>query len=308
MVQFPVSIVDLPRADGQDRYASHLQSGGPGAKSAIVLPPGAEASAVTELPDPTATLPPPVPLLGLPIVPWHYYEVIHVIDWLVRRGRPSYFITANLHYARLSAKIEALQAVNARAAFIVADGMPLVWMSSLLGRPLPERITGADLVWSICELAASKGYRVFLLGGAPGVAEMAGQRLKERFPGLVIAGVAAPKLETMSADDEARLVAQIRQSHADILLAAFGQPKGELWLGKHIAGLGVPVAVQIGAAFDFAAGRVRRAPRIVQRLGLEWAYRVLQEPRRLFPRYFADGWFFLRQLIRSFCARRHNRL
>lgn len=308
MVQFPVSIVDLPRGDGQDRYASHLQGGGPGAKSAIVLPPGAEASAATELPDPTATLPPPVPILGLPIVPWHYYEVIHVIDWLVRRGRPSYFITANLHYARLSAKIEALQAVNARAAFIVADGMPLVWMSRLLGRPLPERITGADLVWSICELAASKGYRVFLLGGAPGVAEMAGQRLKERFPGLVIAGVAAPKLETMSADDEARLVAQIRQSYADILLAAFGQPKGELWLAKHIAGLGVPAAVQIGAALDFAAGRVRRAPRIIQRLGLEWAYRVLQEPRRLFPRYFADGWFFLRQLIRSFCARRDNRL
>jgi len=298
MGQFPVSIVDLPKADGQAPCSSHLRNGEVSLQPAIVLPPGAEASAVTELPDLVSTLPQPVSLLGLPIVPWHYYEVIHVIDWLVRRGRPSYFITANLHYARLSARIEALQVVNTRAAFIVADGMPLVWMSRLIGRPLPERITGADLVWSICELAARKGYRVFLLGGAPGVAETAAQRLQERFPGLVIAGLAAPNLDTMSTDEEAQLIAQIRQSQADVLLAAFGQPKGELWLAKHITGLGVPVSVQIGAALDFVAGRVRRAPRIVQCLGLEWAYRMLQEPRRLFPRYFADGWFFLRQLVR----------
>lgn len=297
MVQFPVSIVDLPRADTPTDHASTIGEA-ENRQKRVVLPPGAITRDQPELPDPTLTLPPPMNLLGLPIVPWRYYEVIHVIDWLVRRGRPSYFITANLHYARLSASIEALQSVNSRAAFIVADGMPLVWLSRLYGQRLPERVTGADLVWSMCELAADKGYRIFLLGGAPGVAEAAGQRLQARFPGLTIAGIAAPDLDTVSPDEEARLIAQIRKSKADILFAALGQPKGELWLAKNVAGMGVPVAVQIGAALDFVAGRVRRAPRILQRLGLEWAYRVSREPRRLIPRYWADGCFLLRQLLR----------
>jgi N-acetylglucosaminyldiphosphoundecaprenol N-acetyl-beta-D-mannosaminyltransferase len=298
MVQFPVSIVDLPRADELTNRSSAICRVPKPPQARFPLPPGATIRDQPEFADPTLTLPPPINLLGLPIVPWHHYEVIQVIDWLVQRGTPSYFITANLHYARLSASVEALQSVNSQAAFIVADGMPLVWMSRLLGRPLPERVTGADLVWSMCELAADKGYRIFLLGGAPGVAETAGQRLQARFSGLAIAGVAAPNLDKMSADDEARLIAQIRKAKADILFAALGQPKGELWLARNLTSTGVAVAVQIGAALDFVAGRVRRAPRIIQQLGMEWAYRIFQEPQRLFPRYWADGWFFLRQLLR----------
>ena len=298
MVQFPVSIVDLPRADELTNRSSAICRVPKPPQARFPLPPGAAMRNQPEFADPTLTLPPPINLLGLPIVPWHHYEVIQVIDWLVQRGTPSYFITANLHYARLSASVEALQSVNSQAAFIVADGMPLVWMSRLLGRPLPERVTGADLVWSMCELAADKGYRIFLLGGAPGVAETAGQRFQARFSGLAIAGVAAPNLDKMSADDEARLIAQIRKAKADILFAALGQPKGELWLARNLTSTGVAVAVQIGAALDFVAGRVRRAPRIIQQLGMEWAYRIFQEPQRLFPRYWADGWFFLRQLLR----------
>ncbi len=298
MVQFPVSIVDLPKTGSPTDDSSSFPQVRHRPAGVLQLPPGAEVSLTGDLPDPRLTLPPPISLLGLPIVPWRHYEVIHVINWLITRGQPSYFITANLHYARLSATIESLQAVNARAAFIVADGMPLVWLSRWRGCPLPERITGADLVWSMGELAANQGYRVFLLGGAPGVAERAGQRLQQRLPGLQIAGVAAPNLETLSPGDHASLLAQVRNSRADILFAALGQPKGELWLANHHGELGIPVSVQIGAALDFVAGRVRRAPRMVQRLGLEWAYRTLQEPRRLLPRYLADGWFFLRQLLR----------
>jgi N-acetylglucosaminyldiphosphoundecaprenol N-acetyl-beta-D-mannosaminyltransferase len=298
MVQFPVSIVDLPRADELTNRSSTIARAPKATQARFPLPPGATLGDQPELADPTLTLPPPIDLLGLPIVPWHHYEVIHVIDWLVQRGKPSYFITANLHYARLSASIEALQSVNSQAAFVVADGMPLVWMSRLLGRPLPERVTGADLVWSMCELAADKGYRIYLLGGAPGVAETAGQRLQARFSGLTIGGVAAPNLDQMSPDEEARLIAQIRKAKAHILFAALGQPKGELWLARNVASLGASVAVQIGAALDFVAGRIHRAPRIIQQVGLEWAYRMSREPRRLFPRYWADGWFFLRQLLR----------
>lgn len=307
MVQFPVSIVDLPKTGvltddpspcpQMDSAACPQMRHRPAGN--VQLPPGAETSQVGESPDPRLTLPAPVSLLGLPIVPWRHYEVIHVIDWLVGRGEPSYFVTANLHYARLSATIPALKAVNDHAAFIVADGMPLVWLSRWRRKPLPERITGADLIWSMCELAANRGYRVFLLGGAPGVAETAGQRLQARLRGLQIAGIAAPSLDTLTPLDQSRLITQIRQARTDILFAAFGQPKGELWLAEHIQELGVPVAVQIGAALDFVAGRVRRAPRFVQRMGLEWAYRTLQEPRRLLPRYLADGWFFLCQLMRS---------
>ncbi|MGQ9562380.1 MAG: WecB/TagA/CpsF family glycosyltransferase [Thermogutta sp.] len=290
-----MSIVDLPRTDAPTETLGIR--GANEDLQAKPLPAAPISRLQTDLQDPRLTLPPPINLFNLPIVPWHHYEVIRVIDWLVRQGSPSYFITANLHYARLSANNGELRQINTRAAFIVADGMPLVWVSRFLGRPLPERVTGADLIWSMCELATDKGYRVFLFGGAPGVAETASRRLQERFPGLTIAGTAAPNLDTISSAEEARLIAEIRKSRTDILFAALGQPKGELWLAKHVTALGATVAVQIGAALDFVAGRVRRAPRVIQRLGLEWAYRMIGEPRRLLPRYWEDGCFFLRQLL-----------
>jgi N-acetylglucosaminyldiphosphoundecaprenol N-acetyl-beta-D-mannosaminyltransferase len=185
--------------------------------------------------------------------------------------------------------------------------MPLVWASRWRTRKLPERVAGSDMVPALCGMAAERGYRVFLLGGAPGVAEEAGRQLVERFPKLQIAGIAAPNLGRMTEEEKAALFREIRESKPHLLFAAFGQPKGELWLAEHVEALGVPVTVQIGASIDFVAGRVPRSPRWMQRVGLEWVYRLWREPRRLVGRYYSNALFALRMLASDLVTRRELR-
>jgi N-acetylglucosaminyldiphosphoundecaprenol N-acetyl-beta-D-mannosaminyltransferase len=235
-----------------------------------------------------------VEVFGLPVAKLTFEQTLDEIDRLIDIGKPGFFITANLHYAMLRAERPELDALSRRAHFIVADGAPLVRESRRLGNPLPERVTGADLIGRICRRAAKRGYRVFLLGGLPGIAEQAAAELCRRYPGLTIAGIAAPDFRVMDAEDHARLVSDIRATRPDILFAALGQPKGELWLDEHAEALGVPVTAQVGASFDFLAGRVKRAPAWIQRLGLEWLYRITREPARMIPRYWANGLFLLR--------------
>ena len=237
-----------------------------------------------------------VALWGLSLACLTAEETLEQVARLIARRTPSYFITANLHYAMLTDQEPRLAAVNRQAAFLVADGMPMVWYSRLKWRRLPERVAGSDLIYRLCERAAHCGHRVFLLGGAPGVAEQAAENLQRRYAGLSIAGIEAPELGRLSPEEEKRLIARIRQSRADLLLVALGQPKGELWLAEHCEQLGVPVGVQLGASLDFVAGRVRRAPRWMQRTGLEWCYRIWREPRRMVPRYWQDACFLLRML------------
>jgi len=246
---------------------------------------------------------------GLSLARVSYGKTLDLVDGMIRRGRPGYFITANLHYAMLSDRDPRLREANARAAFLLADGMPLVWYSRLIGRPLPERVTGADLVWLLCQRAVEERHRVFLLGGAPGVAQEAAGRFQERFPGLLIAGVEAPELERLSPSEHAALVARVRRAAPDLLLVALGQPKGELWLLENYRALGVPACVQVGATLDFVAGRLRRAPRWMQRMGAEWLFRMMREPRRLLPRYAADALFLVKAVcrdVRSACARKRQ--
>jgi N-acetylglucosaminyldiphosphoundecaprenol N-acetyl-beta-D-mannosaminyltransferase len=227
-------------------------------------------------------------------------QTLDEIDRLVAAGRPSYFITANLYYAMLSDQNAELAAVNREAAFILADGMPLVWASRWRGRRLPERVAGSDLIFHVAALAARRGYRVFFLGGPPGVADEATRKLTERYPGLQVVGNdAPPDIARMTLEEEAALIARVRALRPDLLIGAFGQPKGELWIARNAEALGVPVCMQLGASIDFAAERVRRAPRWMQKTGLEWLFRTLQEPRRLAPRYLKNAAFLLRMLARD---------
>lgn len=260
-----------------------------------------ESAAPSDGLDHASDLPPleEVEVLGLRLARMSFTQTVDRIESLIRRGRPSFFITANLHYACVCERDARLREVNQKAAFLTADGMPLVWLSRLLGRALPERVTGADLVWAICQRAAQQGYRVFLLGGQPGVAQQAAGVLQARYPGLQIVGVEAPMLDALAADERAQLLERIRQARPDLLFAAFGQPKGELWLAEHIDQLGVPAAVQIGASLDFVVGRRRRAPGWMQRMGLEWFWRFLCEPGRLSRRYLADGLFLFRRAVKA---------
>lgn len=241
----------------------------------------------------------PVWVWGIPFAPLTLGETVTAVSKLIAARKPAYFITANTHYAMLTAENPDLRSINQEAAFILADGTPLVWASRWRGSPLPERVAGSDLIFELCAKAAQEKYRVFFLGGAPGVAEEAARRLQARYASLQVVGTECPPFHELTAEEQAATTARIRSTRPDILFVAFGQPKGERWIDQHLAELEVPVSVQVGASLDFAAGRVKRAPRWLQKAGLEWAFRLALEPRRLFIRYARNAWFILRMVIRD---------
>lgn len=245
---------------------------------------------------PESRQPRAVPVWGARFAPWTLGRTVDEIDALVRAGAPSYFVTANLHTLMLADAEPEMRAILDGAAFVLADGMPVLWGARLGGRRLPERVAGSDLLPALCEMAASRGYRVFFLGGSPGVADAGAERLVARFPGLQVVGTESPPFRPPTPEEEGALAGRIRAARPHLLLVLFGQPKGELWIRRHIGELGVPVCAQFGASLDFVAGRVRRAPRWVQRTGMEWLYRLAQEPLRLGGRYARNGLFLARML------------
>ena len=237
---------------------------------------------------------------GLPLVPWTMEQTLDEIDRAIAARVPSYFITANLYYAMVTDENADMPAINERAAFVLADGMPLVWAAH--GR-LPERVTGSDLIFKICERAAARGHRLYFLGGAPGVGEEAAAKLRERYSGVQIVGVESPQMGALTADDTAALLRRIREAKTDLLFVALGQPKGERWMAENLEALEVPLSVQVGATLDFVAGRVKRAPRWMQKTGVEWIFRMLQEPRRLGPRYLRSIGFLFKMVVRDLAGR-----
>jgi N-acetylglucosaminyldiphosphoundecaprenol N-acetyl-beta-D-mannosaminyltransferase len=184
---------------------------------------------------------------------------------------------------------------------ITADGQSVVWAARLLGARLPERVAGIDLMTRLLEAADAKGYGVYVLGAERSVLDTALARLRERYPRLTVAGAR----DGYYADNEATEVCEeIRASGADILFVAMSSPRKEYFLGERGAALGVPFAMGVGGSIDVVAGVTRRAPRILQRAGLEWAYRLAQEPRRLARRYVTTNARFAWMVLRAFVTRR----
>lgn len=222
-------------------------------------------------------------------------EALDEIESLVRSGAGAYVVTPNVdHVVKLQSDPE-FREVYRHAGLVLPDGMPLVWVSRLAGKPLKERVTGSDLFIRLCARAAERGMSVFLLGAASSdIVETAAQNLIRMFPGLDVAGTCSPSFgfEKNEAEDRA-IVRMIQEAAPDILFVGVGAPKQEKWIFRHRAELGPVVALGVGASFDFVAGSVKRAPRWVQKSGFEWLYRVLKEPRRLFKRYFVDDLPFI---------------
>jgi N-acetylglucosaminyldiphosphoundecaprenol N-acetyl-beta-D-mannosaminyltransferase len=224
-------------------------------------------------------------------------QSVDAIEGLIARRKPSYVITANLNYAMLNERHEDVRQITKDADLILADGQPIVWRSRLESKPLPERVAGSELIYRLAERCRDRGYRVYFLGGAPGVAVECARQLKLYYPGLKIAGVESPPFRELTEEEQQAQDDRIRRADTDLLLVAFGQPKGERWIHQHYRKLGVPVSIQPGASFDFIAGTAFRAPAIWQRLGLEWLYRMASDPRRLVPRYLANGIYLMSALV-----------
>jgi N-acetylglucosaminyldiphosphoundecaprenol N-acetyl-beta-D-mannosaminyltransferase len=230
----------------------------------------------------------PIAVLGLPLSSLTAAQAIDAIEGLILSGGTHQVATANLDFWLNSLADQHLHRIIAGCSLVLPDGMPLVWVSRLLGCPLAERVTGVDLVPRLAKLSAEKGYRIFLLGGKDMVAERAARLLEKLYPGACIVDTYAPSQETMALLDHSEILSRIHAARPDILLVALGNPKQEKWIWMHRKRLGVPVAMGVGGSFEILVGDVRRAPKWVQRLGMEWAMRFVQEPSRLGPRYFRD--------------------
>lgn len=244
----------------------------------------------------------PVVILGIPIDDLNSSETLDRIEQMVKVGRASgrahQIATVNADFVVRAQFDPELRYLLQNADLLTADGMPLVWGGRLLGAPLAGRVTGADLVPVLAQRAAELGLSIFFLGGEPGVASQAADLLKKAYPALRIAGVHSPPFSSILEMDTSFLE-EIRLARPDILLVAFGNPKQEKWIGMHGRHLRVPVMIGVGGSLDFVSGHFHRAPKWMQRSGLEWLFRLLQEPRRLFRRYAVDlvvfGSLFLRQ-------------
>ena len=238
----------------------------------------------------------PVALLGVTFDPVSTTEAVERIADMIDRRRPHQVVTANLDFLLQAHGDPELRRILHRADLTLCDGTPLVWASRWLGNPLPERVAGADLVPRLLAQAAQRGHRVFLLGGTPAAGAEAAERIRARHPGIEIAGQYAPPFAPLDGMDHADIGRRIRAAKPDLLFVSFGCPKAEKWIARNYEALGVPVAIGVGATIDFLAGRMRRAPVWMQRGGMEWIFRMLQEPRRLTGRYAADFAFFGRAL------------
>lgn len=230
----------------------------------------------------------PIAILGVPFDPVTMDSAIARIAGLVAAGRPAYVVTPNVDFLVQARRDAELRRILVEAHLVLCDGQPLVWASRWLGNPLPERVAGADLVPRCLALAAQRGWRLFLLGATPESNARAVGRLRERHPGLVIAGHYSPPFRPLDEMNHEEIARRIRAARPEVVLVSFGCPKQEKWMARNYQALGGPVCLGVGATIDFLAGQVRRAPGWMQRTGLEWTYRLAQEPRRLFRRYAGD--------------------
>jgi N-acetylglucosaminyldiphosphoundecaprenol N-acetyl-beta-D-mannosaminyltransferase len=236
-----------------------------------------------------------VSLLGCEIDALTFAETLAEVDRLVRRGEPSQHCVVNASKLVLMDGDARLRGIVASCALVNADGQSVVWASRLLGRPLPERVTGIDLFRALLAAGDKTHYRVYFLGARPDVVGAVAARAAAEHPGLVVCGWR----DGYWGDADDVVVAAIRAAAPDILFVGMPSPRKEYWLSEHLGELAVPFCMGVGGSFDVYAGRARRAPRWMQRAGLEWAYRFLQEPTRMWRRYLLGNAAFMRMVAVS---------
>ncbi len=235
-----------------------------------------------------------IALFGLPISNVTMEEAVSSIAKAIESGTRVQIATANLDFARNARLDSSLHRIICDCAMVLPDGAPMLWAAQLFGKPLKQRVTGVDLVPQLAKLSAERGYRIFLLGSQDEMSAQAAAMLERMHPGAQIAGRYSPPLAALDRMDDVDLLKRVHAAKPHILLVAFGNPKQEIWIYRNRAVLQVPVAIGIGGSLDMIAGGVKRAPSWVQRLQMEWLFRMLQEPKRLVPRYAGD----LRALLR----------
>lgn len=238
-----------------------------------------------------------VDVLGVDVSPIDIPTALTCIDRWITRREPNYVCVSGVHGVMESQRDPDLRAIHNRAGLVTPDGMPLVWLCRRAGYRETRRVYGPDLLLAACERFLTTGARHFFYGGAEGVADLLARRLSERYPGLALAGTYSPPFRPLTEDEDVAVIRRIDDSEADIVWVGLSTPKQERWMAAHVGQVAAPVLIGVGAAFDFHAGLKKQAPRWMQRAGLEWLYRLLQEPRRLGPRYLVNNPKFVASLF-----------
>ena len=250
---------------------------------------------------PGASAPARVDVLGVGVSAIDVPTAVAIFDGWVARGERRYVCVSGVHGVMESRRDPSLRAIHNAAGLVTPDGMPLVWLSRLAGQAGVTRVYGPDLMLAYCAHGVAPGRRHYFYGGNAGVPELLAERLCARVPGLQVVGTHSPPFRPLTAAEDDDVVARINAAEPDVVWVGLSTPKQERWMAAHRARLHAPVLVGVGAAFDFHAGLKRQAPRWMQRGGLEWAFRLATEPRRLGPRYLVNNplfvWHVARQLL-----------
>jgi N-acetylglucosaminyldiphosphoundecaprenol N-acetyl-beta-D-mannosaminyltransferase len=234
-------------------------------------------------------------LLGVRVDALSFEETIEAARAMVRSGVPHQHVGVNAALLVESERDPELRGVLNGCDLVNADGMSAVWAGRLIGRPLPERVAGVDLFQRLVEVAHRDESSVYFLGATDDVVERVATVFRERYPGLRIAGY-----HNGYWSDDTEVIDAVREARPDYLFLAIPSPRKELWLSRYLDELGVPFVMGVGGSFDVVAGKVRRAPLWVQNVGFEWAWRLGQEPRRMWRRYLFSNAAFLRSLAREY--------
>ena len=234
-----------------------------------------------------------VRMFGISVASVTLGEASEVFSEMARKKETRVIFTVNAEHIALMSANREFQKAYIEADFVLADGMPLVWFSRLIGERLPDRVTGSDLLPELCRMSEKKSLKVFFLGGTEDVTPKAIENLLKRFPRLNVVGFSTPRIDIEGNEKiNIDLVEMISQSGADILFVGFGAPKQEIWITKNQKKLKTGIVLAVGGTFDFLAGKTVRAPLWMQKSGLEWFWRLLHEPRRLWRRYLIGNALF----------------
>jgi N-acetylglucosaminyldiphosphoundecaprenol N-acetyl-beta-D-mannosaminyltransferase len=236
---------------------------------------------------------PRVNVLGVGISAINLQQAVGEIERWVTVGSRTYVNVCTVHTVMECQNDPRLRTIVNRSGLSTPDGMPLVWLNRLHGFQEASRVYGPDLMLALCARSAATGHRHFFYGGAPGVADLLVEKLRARFPGLRVAGTHSPPMRPADSQEDAAVLEMINRSSADVVWIGLGTPKQDFWVARHRPMLSAAGLIAVGAAFDFHAGLLRQAPGWMQRSGLEWLFRLLQEPRRLAFRYLVYNPLFI---------------
>jgi N-acetylglucosaminyldiphosphoundecaprenol N-acetyl-beta-D-mannosaminyltransferase len=247
-------------------------------------------------------------IVGIPIAMTDYQRAMDVMDGMIERGERGYVCCVAVHAVMVAQSDPEMRAALVGSTLTVPDGMPLVWTANLMGEGLPNRVYGPELMRRYNERCRDRGHRIWLYGGRDqgSLAQLALNMHREN-PGIRVVGGYSPPFRTLTDAEEGELARQINAARPDVLWVGIGVPKQEKWMARMRERLTVPVMCAVGAAFDFHAGRISQAPAWMQQRGLEWTYRIAQEPRRLLPRYLYYNPRFMTASARQLVSERRGR-